>query len=1358
MSPDFDLNAFMSALGQTLIVALKEGNNKSLSLPQQNIKPFSGCKSDNLTSFIFQVSDLFDSRKLSLDDRLVAITSFFSDNALQWYLQVRKSIQDGSRPRFGSWESFIVCLKRAFEPPSTPMLLRRQLSTLKQTGSIHEYVEKFRNITAQITDMNPLDTIHYFIEGLRDQTKTELYYRDPSSIDEAIHLASLFDSSKFGSKPGFQKPRHQIHQQITNAESPQNVGPMPMEIGSLNRPPRNTSSNFSSKKKKCTYCNFFGHIEQECRKKASKGSTNSSSNSISVEETYEPLECLTTHSSPLFITEVMLEGLNAKALVDSGATHNFFSSSFVSTHQAVFAPLIDASSGFSAAMVDGSPNHSEGVLKKAKLTIGKLTCTVSGQIIKVAKYDVILGKPWLFQFNPLIDWRENRMEVTISNDVVVVKGVRNKTPSTPIDGIQESLRREIDQEAIILNCHVAVDSSKDDSNSPRLHAIAEWKTKYPEVFSELTAPPKERLTTHAIKCSDPSPIALPAYRMSPLELQSLKTQLDELLLKGFIKPSMSPWSAPAIFVKKKDGTLRLCIDYRALNRVTVKHHFPIPRVDDLLDQLSSATIFSKLDLASGYYQVAIAPEDTEKTAFKTRYGLYEFLVMPFGLTNAPATFQKLMNEIFSQALDSYVIVYLDDILVYSKDIESHEIHLNSVFSVLMKNGLKVKESKCYFYLKRIEFLGYVIESGTLSVDQSKVSAIKGIRRPNSLRHVRSFLGMTGFYRRFIQNYADIALPLTKLLAHQEEFKWSYEQEIAFENLKKCLASAPILTLPDFSQPFNVTCDASGEAISGVLSQNRPGEASVIAFESRKLSPQERNYAVYELEMLAIIHCLKVWRCYLEGRRFIVFTDHAALKHLKTQKTISKRVARWMDFLASFDFEIEYKPGKTNYVADALTRLELNTIQAEDVPEQDWPLLLLLLNDGNRRAQIPKDLLPLLQKEKEHFILEDESIKRIVDSNTIVPYIPCAQRLDHISKLHCGMGHIGIEATTNLARTRGWWPNMRSDIKKWVTACSVCAKALSPRKPSSEELHPIELPLQPFKRWGIDFIGRLPTSKKGNRWIIVAIDHFTRWPVAIATPDATTATVAKFIHENIFCSFGTPDEILTDRGSNFLAETLKEYLRIQKVKHLKTTAYHPRTNGMTERFNGSLISIMRKYANEQPELWDLYLNQALFTCRIKAHTSTGLTPFYLVYGLEPTIPGDPTNPQIILEFNDEVTAENWRIQQIKKLELERAAAIEKNKKLQERSKQAFDEANKSSRRYTENELVYRKKEVRGKWDNYWDGPFRIATVGETGIYKLKDLAGQLQDNWIHGDRLKPVARISGSEVLTSENLMPSKVEP
>ena len=386
------------------------------------------------------------------------------------------------------------------------------------------------------------------------------------------------------------------------------------------------------------------------------------------------------------------------------------------------------------------------------------------------------------------------------------------------------------------------------------------------------------------------------YRMSPLELEELRKQLDDLLEKGFIKPSKSPFGAPILFVHKKDGGLRMCVDYRALNKITVKNRYPIPRIDDLLDQLNGAKVFSKLDLASGYWQVRIAEGDTHKTAFRSRYGHFEFLVLPFGLTNAPSTFMTLMNQVLRPFLDKFVVVYLDDILIYSKSPEEHAQHVEAVLSALEQHHLYAKASKCQFGMAELDFLGHTISGAGIKVDARKVKAILEWPEPSDAHQLRCFLGLAGFYRRFVNNFSHIAAPLTNITGAKATWRWSEVEAKAFAELKHALTTTPVLATPDFAYPFELYTDASQFAIGATLLQDQGDGLQPIANESRKLNSAERNYPVHELELLAVIHALRTWRCYLEGSKFRVNSDHLNLKYLTTQQNMSWRQARWLETL------------------------------------------------------------------------------------------------------------------------------------------------------------------------------------------------------------------------------------------------------------------------------------------------------------------------------------------------------------------------------------------------------------------------------------------------------------------------------
>ena len=441
--------------------------------------------------------------------------------------------------------------------------------------------------------------------------------------------------------------------------------------------------------------------------------------------------------------------------------------------------------------------------------------------------------------------------------------------------------------------------------------------EFSEVFpTDLPGMPPDRDIDFCIDLEPGTrPISIPPYRMAPAELRELKEQLQDLLSKGFIRPSISPWGAPVLFVKKKDGTMRMCIDYRQLNKVTIRNKYPIPRIDDLFDQLQGASIFSKIDLRSGYHQLKIRAEDIPKTAFRTRYGHYEFLVMSFGLTNAPAAFMNLMNGIFKPYLDSFVIVFIDDILVYSRSKKDHEKHLRIVLVLLKEKKLYAKFSKCEFWLSSVAFLGHVVSKDGIMVDPKKIEAVKDWARPTSVTEIRSFVGLASYYRRFVKGFSSIASHLTRLTQKNVPFQWSDECEESFQKLKALLTSAPILALPVEGKDFTVYCDASRIGLGCVLMQ----EGKVIAYASRQLKVHERNYPTHDLELAAVVFALKIWRHYLYGVHCEVFTDHRSLQHVFNQRDLNSRQRRWMELLKDYDITILYHPGKANVVADALSQ-------------------------------------------------------------------------------------------------------------------------------------------------------------------------------------------------------------------------------------------------------------------------------------------------------------------------------------------------------------------------------------------------------------------------------------------------------
>ncbi|GJZ03592.1 putative reverse transcriptase domain-containing protein [Tanacetum coccineum] len=532
-------------------------------------------------------------------------------------------------------------------------------------------------------------------------------------------------------------------------------------------------------------------------------------------------------------------------------------------------------------------------------------------------------------------------------------------------------------------------------------------------------------------------------------MKELSEQLQDLSDKGFIRPSSSPWGAPVSFVKNKDGSFRMCIDYRELNKLTVKNHYPLPRIDDLFDQLQGSNIYSKIDLRLGYHQLRVREQYIPKTAFRTRYGHYEFQVMPFGLTNAPVVFIDLMNRVCKPYLDKFIIIFIDDILIYSKDKTKHKEHLKAILELLKKEKLYAKFSKCEFWILKVQFLGHVIDNRGIHVDLAKIKSIKDWASPKIPTKIGQFLGLAGYYRRFIEGFSNIAKSMMKLTQMGIKFDWGEKEENTFQLIKQKLCSAPILALPEGSKDFVVYSDASHKGLGVVLMQRE----KVIAYASRQLKIHEKNYTTHDLELGSVVFALKIWRHYLYGTKCTVFTDYKSLQHIIDQKELNMRQPRWLELLSDFDCDIRYHPGKENVVADPLSQ----NLEKEDV-------------GGMIRRDIPKEKLE--PRTDGTLCLNDRS------------WVPCYGNLrsvimheSHKSKYSI---HPGSEKMYQDMKKLYWWPNMKADIATYVSKCLTCVKV------NAEHQRPSGLLVQPaIPEWKwdnimMDFITKFPKSSQVAR--------------------------------------------------------------------------------------------------------------------------------------------------------------------------------------------------------------------------------------------------------------------------------------
>ncbi|TLX69919.1 hypothetical protein E9993_22690, partial [Labilibacter sediminis] len=600
----------------------------------------------------------------------------------------------------------------------------------------------------------------------------------------------------------------------------------------------------------------------------------------------------------------------AHVLFDSGASDSFVSLRFASylkhALHAIAKPFYVDTAGSVTLYVDK-------IYRDCVIEIDSHEFLVDLIPIDLPNFDVIIGMDWMAKHHADIMCYEKMVRIPVEDDdePVYVYGERRLENKRVISFLkaQKFMSRGCSS-FLAYVVYTATEVKKTVKDVPIVK-------DYPDVFpDDLPGLPPDRQVEFRIDLvPGAAPIARTPYRLAPAEMKEMMGQLQELLDKGFIRPSTSPWGAPVLFVKKKDGSMRMCIDYRELNKVTIKNKYPLPRIDDLFDQLQGASYFSKIDLRSGYHQLKVYNDDIPKTAFRTRYGHYEFLVMPFGLTNAPAIFMDMMNRVCRSMLDKSVIVFIDDILVYSKTENDHALHLREVLELLRQEKLYAKFSKCEFWLRQVQFLGHVVSGDGISVDPMKIEAIKNWEAPRNASEIRSFLGLAGYYRRFIKDFSKIAVPLTSLTRKDVKFEWCEAQEKAFTTLKECLTHAPVLSLPEGEEDFVVYSDASKFGLGCVLMQR--GKA--IAYASRQLKEYEKNYPTHDLELAAVVFALKIWRHYLYGTKFQLYTDHKSLKYIFSQQTLNMRQQRAMELIKDYDCEILYHPGKANVVADALSR-------------------------------------------------------------------------------------------------------------------------------------------------------------------------------------------------------------------------------------------------------------------------------------------------------------------------------------------------------------------------------------------------------------------------------------------------------
>ncbi|KAI5627544.1 hypothetical protein C0J50_12903, partial [Silurus asotus] len=787
---------------------------------------------------------------------------------------------------------------------------------------------------------------------------------------------------------------------------------------------------------------------------------------------------------------------------------------------------------------------------------------------------------------------------------------------------------------------------------------------------------------HHIRLTDTRPFRERSRRIAPADIDDVRRHIKELLAAGIIKESRSPYASPIVIARKKSGAIRMCVDYRTLNARTIPDQYTTPRIDDALDCLAGSKWFSVLDLRSGYYQIAMANDDKEKTAFICPLGFFQFERMPQGITGAPATFQRLMEKAVGDMHLLQVIVYLDDIIVFGRTLEEHEERLLKVLDRLRECGLKVSIDKCQFCQTQVRYVGHIVSADGVSPDPAKIEAVTRWKMPTDLKSLRSFLGFCGFYRRFIKQYSSIVRPLTELTKgypptsgqnrkaegvqkyykESEPFgkRWGDHCTDAFHKIIHCLTHAPVLAFADPAQPYVLHVDASLNGLGAVLNQKHPNGLRPVAFASRKLSASEQRYPVHQLEFLALKWAVvDKFHDYLYGAQFVVKTDNNPLTYVLSTAKLNATGHRWLAALSTYNFSLQYKPGSSNIDADVLSRY------------------------------------------------------------------PCVS------------GHLGIERTTELLKDRFYWPKMSAYIEQYIKSCGRCiARKTLPKKVAP--LHHMTSS-GPFDLVCIDFLSIEPDSK-GMSNVLVITDHFTRYAQAFVTRDQKALTVAKILCDKFFVHYGLPSRIHSDQGRDFESGLIKELMIMLGIRKSRTSPYHPQGDPQPERFNRTLLSMLGTLDHAEKNRWSQHVNRLVHAYNCTKNEATGHSPYYLLFGREARLPVDlcfGTSP-------DGVGASNHR-QYVKKMksDLQKAyqLATKTAQKSQQRNKRAYDRHVKHQTLAVGDRVLIRNLAIPGKHklaDKWNSVPYMVVEkLKDVPVYRLTPEFGMGGVRTLHRDHLLPI---------------------
>ena len=1170
-------------------------------------RPFNGdfnlCR-----GFLSQCELLFTHQpsKYSSDGSKIAfIMSLLVDDALRWAIAAVENNSDFAT----EYSQFRSEFRAVFDHPAVGLDAPSRLLVIRQgPRSVAQYTLEFRILAAE-SQWNDPALLSAYRRGLSDSVKDLIVRDSPRTLNELISLSLKMDA-RLLERRADRSHRSSLHPVLGHSASvlpitstrapprppllmlppaPSTSGPgEPMEVGRSRLSPAERQKRWSHEL--CLYCGESGHYIRTCPTRPKRSSSPVGSMLVSSATVPQPK----VSPNRLFPATLVWgkETLSVSALIDSGADENLMD---VSLARQAGIPLVPLEHSLSPQAIDG---HSLGTISYSTeplmLTLsGNHTESIRFYVLHAPTAPLVLGRPWLERHEPHISWASGQ-----------------------ILGWSTACHAVCLRSALSPSC-----GSRPKPSPPEISDVPPVYHDLALVFDKdqaLSLPP-HRPYDCAIDLLPGAPFPKGRlYNLSLPEKEAMRNYISESLLSGIIRPSSSPLAAGFFFVAKKDGGLRPCVDYRGLNSITVKNKYPLPLISSTFEPLTHARVFSKLDLRSAYHLVRIKEGDEWKTAFNTHLGHFEYRVMPFGLSNAPAVFQALVNDVLRDMLNIFVVVYLDDILIFSRTLEEHQQHVRLVLQRLLENRLFVRAEKCVFHADSVTYLGNIVEAGQMTVDPAKVRAVEEWPRPTNRTQLRRFLGFAGFLRRFIKGFSQIAAPLNALTSISRPFSWTPEAETALSKLKGLFSTAPVLVHPDPGRQFIVEVDASDTGIGAILSQRSEEDQKVhpCAYFSRSYNPAERNYDVGNKELLAVHDALREWRHWLEGAKmpFTVWSDHKNLTYLRTAKRLNSRQARWALFLGRFDFTLTYRPGSKNVKADALSR-QFSSVSSA-VQESSDTVLPPTRVVGAVTWPIDSVIKEALQAQPDP--------GNGPPNRQFVPDAARPQVLEwgHSSPVAC---HPGERRTAEFIGRRFWWPTLKKDVREFVAACTICARSKASHRPPAGLLQPLPIPNRPWSHIGMDFVTGLPVSQ-GNDTILTVVDRFSKAVHLVPLPKLPSAAeTADLLTFHVVRLHGIPTDIVSDRGPQFSSKVWKAFCKGIGATVSLTSGYHPQTNGQTERANQAVETVLRCVVSKNPSSWAKYLAWVEYSLNTMESSATGMSPFQCSLGYQP-----PLFPQQELE--------------------------------------------------------------------------------------------------------------------------------